>query len=118
MLKAWAAASTCTAQHYLSMLRQGMYQISTSTHLLASCTLYICSLNATFTRVAGELEAETAALLAMEKVSDVEFTPEVLACLPKEHEEWSISSEERAQRTDFTGIRYAEALMHRVWESF
>lgn len=48
----------------------------------------------------------------MEKVSDVEFTPEVLACLPKANEEWSINAEEHAQRTDFTGIRCAEAVNH------
>lgn len=56
---------------------------------------------------AGELEAETAALLEMEKVSDVEFSPEVLACLPKENEAWSISPQERAYRRDFTNIRCA-----------
>lgn len=56
---------------------------------------------------AGELEAETAALLEMEKVSDVDFTPAVLACLPKEDEAWSISPEERSHRRDFTNTRYA-----------
>ena len=58
---------------------------------------------------AGELEAETAALLEMEKVSDVDFTPAVLACLPKEDEAWSISPQERAQRRDFTSTRYVDA---------
>ena len=57
---------------------------------------------------AGELEAETAALLEMEKVSDVDFTPAVLACLPKEDEAWSISPQERACRRDFTSTRYAD----------
>ena len=55
--------------------------------------------------LAGELEAETAALLEMEKVVDVEFSPEVLACLPKEDEAWSISPQERASRRDFTNTR-------------
>lgn len=57
---------------------------------------------------AGELEAETAALLEMEKVSDVDFTPAVLACLPKEDEAWSISPQERAHRRDFTNTRYVD----------
>ena len=60
-------------------------------------------------RHAGELEAETAALLEMEKVSDVDFTPAVLACLPKEDEAWSISAQERAHRRDFTSTRSADA---------
>lgn len=54
----------------------------------------------------------------MEKVSDVEFTPEVLACLPKANEEWSISPDERAQRIDFTGIRCAEAVHHQLLQGF
>ena len=58
---------------------------------------------------AGELEAETAALLEMEKVSDVDFTPAVLACLPQEDEAWSISPQERAHRRDFTSTRYTDA---------
>lgn len=67
---------------------------------------------------AGELEAETAALLEMEKVSDVDFTPAVLACLPKEDEAWGISPQDRAHRRDFTSTRYADAydagIMERV----
>ena len=64
---------------------------------------------------AGELEAETAALLEMEKVSDVDFAPAVLACLPKEDEAWSISPQERAHRRDFTNTRYADVYMIWAW---
>lgn len=57
---------------------------------------------------AGELEAETLALLEMEAVSHVDFASEVLACLPQVSDDnpWSISHEERALRRDFTGVRY------------
>lgn len=92
---------------------------------ITSCKVVLCPLlhhipvpSVAISHDAGELEAETAALLEMEKVSDVEFTPEVLACLPEEDEEWSISPEERAQRTDFTGLRCAEVLSYQLWEVF
>ena len=55
--------------------------------------------------IAGELEAETLALLEMEAVSSAEFSPEVLACLPQDLP-WSISPQDRTYRRDFTGIRY------------
>lgn len=53
---------------------------------------------------AGELEAETLALLEMEAVSSADFSPEVLACLPQDLP-WSISAQDRTYRRDFTGIR-------------
>lgn len=58
---------------------------------------------------AGELEAETLALLEMEAVNHADFTPEVIACLPQVSDDkpWSIGDRERAVRRDFTGVRYA-----------
>ncbi|KAL0046957.1 hypothetical protein WJX82_002966 [Trebouxia sp. C0006] len=53
---------------------------------------------------AGELEAETLALLEMEAVSSADFSPEVLACLPQDLP-WSISPQDRTYRRDFTGTR-------------
>ncbi|DBA78387.1 TPA: hypothetical protein ACH3X2_007892 [Trebouxia sp. C0005] len=53
---------------------------------------------------AGELEAETLALLEMEAVSSADFSPEVLACLPQDLP-WTISPQDRTYRRDFTGIR-------------
>lgn len=53
---------------------------------------------------AGELEAETLALLEMEAVSSADFSPEVLGCLPQ-NLPWSISEQDRSYRRDFTGIR-------------
>ena len=57
---------------------------------------------------AGELEAETEALLQMEAVSSADFAPQVLACLPQKLP-WEISQQERAVRRDFTNIRYNDS---------
>ncbi|KAK9829114.1 hypothetical protein WJX72_003965 [[Myrmecia] bisecta] len=52
---------------------------------------------------AGDIETETKAILAMESVSEADFTEEVLGCLPTTP--WSISNEELAKRKDLRGSR-------------
>ena len=86
----------------LSLMAPSLWQAHWLCHWMTNRTLVL--LKTLSPVIAGELEAETLALLEMEAVSSADFSPEVLACLPQDLP-WSISPQDRTYRRDFTGIR-------------